>query len=248
MTFVSRLALLLAASVVTAIVATAVIAFGASDRVSQEIERARVANLLAAIKQNAEASLSIGLALDQIATLQNRIEREKAGDPSILAIEVFNPSGRAVYSTDVSVAGESVPADWVRQLSGAGTWRTTERGETVFGSHFENDLGVAGGISVTVSDEARSARSDRLGLDLLIRTGLLSLAASVAAIIAALVFVHMLTRPFDRVTKVLRGEGGSTGDDGGLTPLAEATVKSWRDAEARVDRGLGQLGALDDAA
>ena len=73
-------------------------------------------------------------------------------------------------------------------------------------------------------------------------------AASIAAIIAAVAFVHVLTRPFDRVGKVLRGEGGSTGDDGGLAPLAEATVKSWRDAEARVDRGLGQLGALDDAA
>lgn len=136
----------------------------------------------------------------------------------------------------------------MRRLGDDSQWAAAERGDTVFGTRFENDLGVAGGISVTVSDEARSARSDRLGLDLLIRTGLLSLFGSIAAILAAVVFVHMLTRPFDRVAKVLRAEGAFTGDDGGLTPLAEATVKSWRDAEARVDRGLGQLGALDDAA
>jgi hypothetical protein len=248
MTFVSRLILVAVVSVTAAVVAVAVIAFSASDRVGEEIERARVANLLGTLRASTEANLSIGLLLDQISLLQPRIEREKAGDPSILAIDIFNSAGRAIYSTDRSVIGEEVSPDWVKRLGDDNQWAAAERGDTVFGTRFENDLGVAGGISVTVSDEARSARADRLGLDLLIRTGVLSLAASIAAIIAAVAFVHVLTRPFDRVAKVLRGEGGSTGDDGGLAPLAEATVKSWRDAEARVDRGLGQLGALDDAA
>lgn len=247
MTFVSRLALLLAASVVTAIVATAVIAFGASERVSQDIERARVANLLAAIKQNAEASLSIGLALDQIATLQNRIEREKAGDPSILAIEVFNPSGRAVYSTDVSITGESVPAEWVRRLSAAGTWQTTERGETVFGSHFENDLGVAGGIAVTVSDESHLNRMDRLAVDLILRAAPLALIAALAAALAAWAFSFLITRPFDRVARILGGIEVAGPDDGELARLAGQARAGWAAAEARIDRGLQQLGALDDA-
>ena len=247
MTFVSRLALLLAASVVTAVVATAVIAFGASERVSQEIERARVAHLLSAVKQNAEASLSIGLALDQISTLQNRIEREKAGDPSILAIEVFNPSGRAVYSTDVSVTGETVSADWVRRLSTPGTWQAVERGETVFGSHFENDLGVAGGIAVTVSDESHLNRIDRLAVDLILRAAPLALIAALVAAGAAIAFSYVVTRPFDHAARVLAGHEAVGADDPDLVRLAGQARAGWNAAEARIDRGLQQLGALDDA-
>lgn len=250
MTFVSRLILVAVISVTTAVVAVAVIAFSASDKVGAEIERARVANLLGTLRASTEANLSIGLLLDQISLLQPRIEREKTNDPSILAIDIFNAGGRAVYSTDRSAIGEEVSQDWIRRLGADTVWTEAERGDTVFGTRFENDLGVAGGISVTVSDEARSARSTRLGLDLASRAAILALAAAVAASGAAIAFAYMLTRPFERVARVLRGEGGtgSGADDTGLSQLAEATVRSWRDAEARVDRGLGQLGALDDAA
>lgn len=248
MTFVSRLILVAVVSVTAAVVAVAVIAFAASDRVGEEIERARVANLLGALKTATEGNLSIGLQLDQISLLQPRVEREKANDPSILAIDIFNAGGRAFYSTDRSVIGEEVSQDWVSRLGTEDQWAAAERGDTVFGTRFENDLGVAGGISVTVSDEARSARADRLGLDLLTRTAVACALAGLAAALAALLFAHLLTRPFDKVARVLRGEGPVSADDGGLTLFAEAAVKSWRDAEARVDRGLGQLGALDDAA
>lgn len=66
MTFVSRLILVAVVSVTAAVVAVAVIAFSASDRVGAEIERARVANLLGTLRASTEANLSIGLALDQI--------------------------------------------------------------------------------------------------------------------------------------------------------------------------------------
>lgn len=248
MTFLSRLILVVAAAVVAAVVAVAVVAFGASERVGAEIERARVANLLGTLKGSTEANLSIGLALDQISLLQPRIEREKAGDPSILAIDIFNSTGRAVFSTDRSLIGEDVSPAWVKQLNSDDVWSGVERGETVFGTRFENDLGVGGGIAVTVSDEARATRSSRLGLDLAVRTLALALAGVVAAAAAATVFAYIFTRPFDRATRILRGESATSLDDSPLSRLAEATVGSWRQAEAQVDRGLGQLGALDDAA
>ncbi|MFS8035423.1 hypothetical protein ACI7BZ_00405 [Xanthobacter sp. AM11] len=248
MTFVSRLILVVAASVIAAVIAIAVVAFGASDRVGAEIERARVANLLGTLKASTEANLSIGLLLDQISLLQPRIEREKANDPSILAIDIFNSAGRAIHSTDRSLIGEEVNTDWVRRLINDDVWNSVERGDTVFGTRFENDLGVAGGISVTVSDEARTARAERLGLDLAARTAVLALAAALAAAVAAAVFAQVFTRPFDRVARILRSDGVTSGDDAGLCQLADATVQSWRHAEAQVDRGLGQIGALDDAA
>ncbi len=248
MTFVTRLVLLVTAAIIATIVAAAFIAYGAGARVSTEIERARVSHLLATVKGEAETSLSIGLALDQVSLLQSRIEREKASDPSILAIDVFNPAGRAVYSTDLSLVGEAVAPDWVKRLAGAGIWRTTDRGESVFGTHFENDLGTAGGIAVTVSDQAQENRMQTLGIDIVVRAFVLCCAASLIGFLAAVFFAHLMTRPFDRVARILAGEEAAAADEGSLGRLAAQARQSWSGAEARIDQGLSHLGALDDAA
>lgn len=248
MTFMSRLAFVVIFAVIATVVAVAVICFAASERVNVEIERARVSNLLTNLRTASEANLAIGLSLDQISPLQERIEREKAGDASVLAIDVFNSTGRTFYSTDRSMIGESVPGDWVKRLSDAGIWQTAERGDTVFGTHFENDLGVAGGISVTASDRGRIARSESLGLSLIGLLVLLAAGGSVVAGLAAGTFNYVMSRPFERVARILTGEAVSTAGEGGLPRLAVATQRSWAEASARVDRGLSQLGALDDAA
>ncbi|MFG1403274.1 hypothetical protein [Xanthobacter sediminis] len=247
MTFVSRLALVMISAVVATVVAVAVICFAASERVNTEIERARVANLLTNLRTATEANLSIGLALDQISPLQERIEREKAGDAAVLAVDIFNAAGRTFYSTDRSMIGENVPAGWVSRLPESGIWSTVERGDTVFGTHFENDLGLAGGISITTSDRTRIARSESLGLSL---SGLaigFAVAAGAAAGVAALAIGHVMSRPFERAAGILSGDiAGATGATG-LPRLALDAQQSWSDAAARVDRGLSQLGALDDA-
>lgn len=248
MTFVSRLALVMTIAVIATVVAVAGICFAASERVNVEIERARVANLLTTLRTATEANLSIGLMLDQISTLQSRIEREKAGDPSILAIDIFNSAGRAMYSTDRSVIGEGLPDDWVRRLASTGIWQTVERGDTVFGTHFENDLGVAGGISVTVSDQTRLARSQSLGLSLLGLAFALAAGAAVIVMLAAMTFAYIMSRPFDQVGRILSGEVIGPAPDRLLPRLAHLALRNWQRAETRVDRGLGQLGALDDAA
>jgi hypothetical protein len=248
MTFVTRLALLVIAAIIASIIGSAFIAYGAGARVSAEIEQARVSHLLAAVKGEAETSLSIGLSLDQISLLQSRIEREKASDPSILAIDVFNPTGRAIYSTDLSLIGEGVPAGWLKRLGAGGIWHAEDRGETVFGTHFENDLGTAGGIAVTVSDQAQENRMQTLGIDIVVRAFVLCCAAAFIALLLALLYAHVLTRPFDHVARVLAGEEASSVDDGALGRLADQARHSWSTAEAHIDKGLSQLGALDDAA
>ncbi|MFG1480228.1 hypothetical protein V5F53_16470 [Xanthobacter sp. V4C-4] len=248
MTFVSRLALVVISAVVATVVAVALICFAASERVGVEIERARVANLLTTLRTATEANLSIGLTLEQISTLQERIEREKAGDPSVLAIDIFNAAGRALYSTDRGLIGESVAPDWVRRLASTGIWQAVERGDTVFGTRFENDLGLAGGISVTVSDRARLARAESLSLSLAGLALALVAGGAVTAAIAALIFSFLMSRPFEQVARILSGETAGPAAEGSLPQLAIDAQHSWIEAEARVDRGLGQLGALDDAA
>lgn len=248
MTFVGRLALVVILSVVGALVVVALFAYGASERVGAEIERARVSHLLGTLKATTEANLSIGLALEQIAPLQARIEREKAGDPSVLAIDIFNAAGRSVYSTDRSAVGESVPASWTSNLADPGTWRVGERGDSVFGTHFENDITVAGGIALTVSDEARQMRDERLGVELLLRTLALGLLIALLALLATLVFARVMMGPFEQAGRILNAtaEGSEEGDS--LIRLATAAAARFNAAEAHVAGGLRRLRGLDDAA
>ncbi|MFG1462362.1 hypothetical protein V5F77_05630 [Xanthobacter sp. DSM 24535] len=247
MSFVSRLVLVVILSVLLTIAAVAAGAFLAGERVNGEIEEARVSRLIGALRSTTEANLSIGLALDQISPLQSRIEREKASDSSVLAIDIFNASGKSVYSTDRGVVGENVTSGWVDNLKKDGTWQTVTRGESVFGTRFEDDLGLAGGIAVIVSDSARRTRGDALHLDLIQRTSTLALGAVVLAVLAAFGFAYAVTRPFDRVARVLRGERVETTPGPGLESLAVQTHETWTKAEQRIERGLTQLGALDDA-
>lgn len=115
-------------------------------------------------------------------------------------------------------------------------------------THFENDLGVAGGISVTTSDRARVTRSESLGLSLVVLAAILAAGAGVAAGLAASAFGYVMSRPFDRAARILSGEVVNPSSEAALPQLAAEAHRSWIEAEARVDRGLSHLGALDDAA
>ncbi|HQS08904.1 MAG: hypothetical protein B7Y12_09905 [Rhizobiales bacterium 24-66-13] len=247
MPFVSRLVLVVIFSVLLTIAAVAAGAFLAGERVNAEIEEARVSRLLGALRSTTEANLSIGLALDQISPLQSRIEREKASDSSVLAIDIFNAAGKSVYSTDRGSVGESVTEIWAEKLKDDGIWQTDTRGETVFGTRFENDLGLAGGIAVIVSDKSRQARGDALHFDLLKRSASLASGAVVLAVLSTLAFVYAVTRSFDRAARVLRGEAGVDASGQGLELLAAQAKETWTKSEQRIERGLAQLGALDDA-
>lgn len=246
MTFVGRLVLVVAAAVLAIVIVVAAGAYLAGQRVTAEIERARVSHLLGNLRSTTEANLSIGLALDQVSSLQTRIEREKAGDPSILAIDIFNVAGRSIYSTDRGAVGEAVPDSWNKAPETEDIWSQSARGETVFGTRFDNDLGPAGGISVSVSDSARTGRNERLLTDLILRAAATALAGIVVAVLLAWVFAAVMTRPFRNVAAILRGEDAAAAPGRGMEHLASQTRRAWARSEERIDAGTRQLEALDD--
>ena len=246
MTFVGRLVLVVAAAVLAILIVVAAGAYLAGQRVTAEIERARVSHLLGNLRSTTEANLSIGLALDQVSSLQTRIEREKAGDPSILAIDIFNLSGRSIYSTDRGAVGEAVPDTWSKPAGADEIWSLTSRGETVFGTRFDNDLGPAGGISISVSDSARAGRNERLLTDLIGRTAAAAVAGVIVAALLAWAFAAAMTRPFRNVASILRGEDAAVVPGRGMEHLASQTRRAWTRSEERIDAGTRQLEALDD--
>ena len=246
MTFVGRLVFIVAAAVLAIVIVVAAGAYLAGQRVTAEIERARVSHLLGNLRSTTEANLSIGLALDQVSSLQSRIEREKAGDPSILAIDIYNAAGRSIYSTDRGAVGEAVPESWSKPAEIDEIWSQSSRGETVFGTRFDNDLGRAGGISVSVSDSARTGRNERLLTELILRASAAALGGILVAVLLAWAFSSVMTRPFRNVAAILRGQEAPVTPGRGMEQLASQTKRAWSRSEERIDAGTRQLEALDD--
>lgn len=251
MTFFGRLIFVIGLSLAVTLVVLPGAAFFAGERVSEEIEQARVSHLLGALRQTTEANLGIGLALDEIALLQSTIEREKAQDPSIVVIDIFNSAGRSIYSTDRGSVGEAVDPGWLTHLSRDGTWHSSFRGETIFGTRFENDLGIAGGIAVTLSGTNRAARIEALALDLTLRAFAIGFAALGIGLLLAFAAAWRLGRPFVRVAAVLRDAAAArpppAAPRDGLERVALQVRETWREEEARLARGMTRLEALDDA-
>ncbi len=247
MTFVGRLIFVIGLSVTITLLAIAGAAFVAGEQVSEEIEQARVSHLLGTLRSTAEANLSIGLTLDEISLLQSSIEREKSNDPTIVAIDVFNNAGRSIYSTDRGSIGEKVDSGWNDHLLRDGLWQAAAHGETVFGTRFDNDLGVAGGIAVTVSGASRSLRAQVLGIDLVARTMVIGAGAMILALALAFAFAWALGRPFSRVARILRGAELRPTQHQRLERLAIQVREAWAASDARTAHGISQLEALDDA-
>ena len=247
MAFVSRLVLVTLGTLLVTLVTVAGAAFFAGSKVGEEIEMARVSHLLGTLRSATESNLSIGLTLDQVSLLQARIEREKVNDPSIVAIDIFNAQGRFIYSTDRGTIGETADKSWVSLLKQDNIWRLEARRETIFGTHFDGDLGLAGGIAVTVSDSARVHRVERMGLSLITNSTLTIAAAGLIGVLAAVGCAFVMTRPFARVARILNGASIRPLRGWRLEALAVQTRQTWAKAEDRAENGMRELQELDDA-
>ncbi|NYE25920.1 hypothetical protein [Pigmentiphaga litoralis] len=210
MSYRSRLSWILVVAVLAVLAATALTAGRASQRIRDDIERARGAYLLNTLKNTVDSNLAIGLTLEQMGMLQTLIEREKGGANDVLAIDVFLPDATLLYSTDRGVIGAPVGEDWVARLATDETWQIATRGETVLGARVDTDLGTpAGGIAVTLADDDGSGNGD-LALWTKawpILQPLLPVAAVAVllAIAAAMIVTTRMMRPFHEVALILSG-------------------------------------------
>ncbi|MCK0197335.1 hypothetical protein MWN34_10465 [Ancylobacter sp. 6x-1] len=242
----------LVAIAVLALVALAAVVATLGDvagrEVGQKVGRGRSTYLLGVLRTAAETNLSFGVPLEQISTMQALIEREKISNPQILAIDIFYPEGRAVFSTDRGALGEPVPASWVEALQHHSPWRLDEHGEIIFGTSIENDIGeTGGGIAITTSDAERANREAALRLDLI---GLTLVVAGAGALFAALlmgVLAHTVERPFARALRTLTGTMSHAAPRSRLGALAFEARQRWREAHRAAERANDHLRAIDDA-
>lgn len=244
--------LIVVSAIVCALIAVAGMAWRAAAEVGDAIEQGRATYLLGIIRSAAETNLSFGLPLDQMPTIEALMEREKLSDPSILAIDIYYPEGRSVYSTDRGALGEPVLPAWTAALNSPGLWQLSAHSELVLGTRIENELGTAaGGVAITLSDQPREVRDFALSLDLFGLTFLVALAGALLAAFTIRPLARLFTRPFANAARTLTAPPEAvqrSAPHGALAIAARDVRRRWQASEDAAARAMQDLRALDDGA
>lgn len=249
MQFPTRLIVILCAAVTAAVLALVSVTHVAFDRLNVEQVRARTAFVIGTLKSGIEANVALGLPLADVAVAQDMIDRQRAADPSVVAIDVLGPDARTVFSTDRGVVGEAAPPAWQDSLAVAGgaAWAADDAGQLVFGAPLDVGIGrPVGEVAVALSATEQQARGAALTADL-VQVGLLALVvALVVAALAGLLVGRAMLRPFRSVTAILGGVPSAASDR--LAESARAAVAAADAATLDLERATATLRALDNAA
>lgn len=245
-----RVSVALAATTVLGVVLATALIFGALDRLRASAEEANTDFVLTQLRQSIEASVSLGLPLQDIRVAQDLIERARAAHREILAIEVYSVSGVAVFNTDRGALGEAISETWREAIDrSGGRWRAEEVGALVIGEPVLNDFGEpVGGIAVTVSLAERDAHASEVRATL-VPTGLVaSLVAG--AIVGGLGYAVLwwAGRDFRAVAAALQAERPS--DRTAAPVLVREAIAARRHIEGKAGdlyALAAAVSALDDA-
>lgn len=174
-----RLAVLITLVVLSAVVITAALNYAKFTQVTETLDGTRYAFLAGDLKATLEASLNLGLPLDQIENAQEIVDRQRARYPELLAIEVFDETGTVLY------ASARARPDLMDALSERAAVSVPLDGDRIAATRLVNPFGATvGGVSIRVSS-ADAARRDQTMLASL-GTAVLSAAAVGTAAVAAM--------------------------------------------------------------
>lgn len=219
------------------------------DKTYDRLAETRFLFVSQSLKTALELNIGLGFPLAELRVSQDLIEREKADDDQILAIEVLDETGRSLFSTDRGTVGEEAPADWSQaiQMTSGQRWTVVERDAIVIGvpivNDFEQTVGyVALQYAKTYFDQRLAEFTESLSL----------WGAGIFAILAVLLFISTLSltaasaaRP-RALLAIFNGEPGAAVKDDPLIDLAVAAQEKINSAAAYLDSRAKDLQRLDD--
>lgn len=137
-----------------------------------QIVKSRVLVVTNAIENSVQASLALGLSFGELNMLGSLLERQAASDSLILGIDVFDTTGKQLYSTDAVRAGQNVTSTWMDVASRAKVdWYVEEPSQFVAGIAIKNNFDLTTGyLAVRYSRSYVDAAAARVGKRLLVTT------------------------------------------------------------------------------
>jgi hypothetical protein len=198
----------------------AALVFGSLDRLSLRTAEANVDFLLTQLRDTIEANVGLGLPLSDVRVVQDLIERAKATDAQVLAVEVFSPDGVSLFNTDRGSLGEAISPAWqiaVRYRIENERWRVEEFGNIVVGQAISNDFGEpVGYLAVTVSGEVRGEHAATVLAGLARRAAVTVPPVLLVVSIAGVVLLGLAGRDLKRLAGRLVPGAPLPDDDDGL--------------------------------
>ena len=196
------------------------------------------------IESSIQNALALGLPLTGNAGLAALIEREKAADPLIRDIDVFDSDGRIVYSTDAKRVDTPAPSEWLtltREAEQRSHWRVSGHGNQGVGIGLQNSFGVTiGQLLIRYSRASLDQQIADMGRDLM-RNYAFGLVVALAVLTLVL---GLLFRSFGRELQMFEdGLANTLGNDGqvsmidarGMSPALNGIGTALSDAHAQLD-------------
>ena len=211
-----------------------------------QTRQAHVEYMLGNLRTSIEASLTLGLTLEQNASLQRLVEREKSGLATIHDISIHGPMGQVLYSTDLGLRGAAMPAAWAHpDQDSQRIWCVDAAQARSCGVGLRDELGRDVGGLVLVAPHEAQAYSLQAWLARGVPTLALAALAVLVAFLGTLALVRHRLQPFQRARQMLResAPGGPARD-----PLVEAARQSGqrhRACQQGLDQQLRQLKDLE---
>lgn len=156
---------------------------------TEGVLRSRMLVYGASIESSVQNALALGLPLAGNPALAALIGRERAGDPLIRDIDLFDSDGQIVYSTDAGRVGQPAPAAWraaAREAMARPHWQFGAADQLGVGVGLQNNFGVTvGQLLIRYSRTTLERGIADMGASLL-RHHALGLAVALAVLTAVL--------------------------------------------------------------
>lgn len=194
-----------------------------------------------AVENSIQSSMALGLQFSDIGTLPGTLDRERATDPLILGIDIFDTEGRLLYSTDRLRASRPMPQAWlaVAKKSGQEDWFVEDDQEAAAGMSVDNNFGLSIGLlAVRYSGDRVREATYAVGREIALSSLVVFAASSLLASLAVLAVTRRLGRDVLDVEAALRSgdaaRAATVAASGPFGPALERFLRTTHGAEREI--------------
>jgi hypothetical protein len=207
-----------------------------------ETVKSRVLVVTNPIETSVQASLALGLNFAELGILNNLLARQKASDSLITGIDVYDPAGKILYSTDAPRVGQSAPAPWLeaaRLMGKKDEWAVEESSQLVTGTALKNNFDLTVGfLAVRYSRAYVDAATGRVAEKLL---GIAIPVLAIAGLLAPLALMLIMRRFDHDMAAVHTALESDARAEGPFAEAVEEMKKNLREADQGLDAAQADL-------
>lgn len=159
------------------------------------------------INNSIQSSIALGMQLNDLNSLPETMARERAADELISSVEVFDPEGMALYSTDRLRVRKPVSKAWLQaaRKSGDRDWQIDAERDSAVGIPIKNNFGLTlGYVAVRYAEDSVRHAHEKVAVELAASAAGVFVVAAALASLALVAVMNRLIRDIGAVEDVLR--------------------------------------------